>query len=214
MTPEELTAIGLSLAIATAATLIDLPIALLLGTWFAQKRTPMRLAGEALVMVPLVLPPVVTGYGLLLLFGPQGLGWPIAFTPLAAVLASALVALPLFVRSVRHAMEAIDPRLVAAARSLGSTPWDAWRRVVWPLALPGVVGGALLAFARALGEFGATAVFAGSIEGHTRTVPLAIYGALQQVDDTGTAWRLSLAAVGLSLLGAAFAEAAAHRRRG
>lgn len=212
MSPAELSAVGLSLAVATAATAIDLPLALVLGTWFARRRTPLAIACEALVMVPLVLPPVVTGYGLLLLFGARGLGWPVAFTPLAAVIASAVVALPLFVRAVRHAVEGVDPGLVDAARSLGASPWEAWRRVVLPLATPGVLGGALLAFARALGEFGATAVFAGSVEGRTRTVPLAIYGALQQVDDDGTAWRLSLAAVALSLLGALLAELVARRR--
>lgn len=213
MTPAELQAIGLSLAVATAATLLDLPLALLLGTWFARRRTPMALLCEALVTVPLVLPPVVTGYGLLLVFGPRGLGWPVAFTPLAPVIASAIVALPLFVRAVRHGVEAVDPGLVDAARTLGATPWQAWRRVVLPLALPAVVGGALLAFARALGEFGATAVFAGSIAGRTRTVPLAIYGALQRIDGDGTAWRLSLAAVVLSLLAAGLAEVVVRRRR-
>jgi molybdate transport system permease protein len=212
MTPDELHAIALSLGVAAAATAIDLPLALVLGTWFARRRgTPVVLV-EAVVMMPLVLPPVVTGYGLLLLFGPRGLGLPIAFTPVAAVLAAAVVALPLFVRAVRHAIAAVDPGLVAAARSLGASPWTAWRRVVLPLALPGVLGGALLAFARALGEFGATAVFAGSIAGRTRTVPLAIFGALQQVDDGGTAGRLALAAVGLSLLCALAAELIARRR--
>jgi molybdate transport system permease protein len=212
VTPDELHAIGLSLAVASAATVVDLPVALALGTWFARHRATPVVLLEALVMAPLVLPPVVTGYGLLLLFGPHGLGLPVAFTPLAAVLASAVVALPLFVRAVRHAVEAVDPGLPLAARTLGSTPYDAWRRVVLPLALPGVVGGAVLSFARALGEFGATAVFAGSVPGRTRTVPLAIYGALQQVDDSGTAWRLSLAAVALSLLGAIAAELVARRR--
>jgi len=212
MTPDELHAIALSLGIAAAATAIDLPVALLLGTWFARHRSTAIVLVEALVMAPLVLPPVVTGYGLLLLFGPRGLGLPVAFTPAAAVLASAVVALPLFVRGVRHAVEGVDTTLVEAARSLGASPWAAWRRVVLPLALPGVLGGAVLAFARAVGEFGATAVFAGSIAGRTRTVPLAIYGALQQVDDGGTAWRLSLAAVGLSLLGAVAAELIARRR--
>jgi molybdate transport system permease protein len=206
VTPDELQAISLSLGVAAAATAIDLPLALLFGTWFARHRGPGTTFVEAIVMAPLVVPPVVTGYGLLLLFGNH-----VAFTTLAAVLAGAVVALPLFVRAVRQAIEAVDPSLEDAACSLGATRGRVFRTITLPLARSGVLAGAVLAFARALGEFGATAVFAGSIAGRTRTIPLAIHAKLQTLDGDASAFRLAAAAFALSVVAMLASEWLARR---
>lgn len=151
-------------------------------------------------MLPLVMPPVTVGYLLLAVFGRNGvfghlLGIEIAFTFKAAVIAAAVVALPLVIRATRIAFEMVDPRLEQAAGVLGAGRLRTFATVTLPLAAPGIVGGICLGFARAFGEFGATMVFAGNIEGETRTLPLSIYTALQRPDDGG-AWIL----VGLSLI--------------
>lgn len=184
---EVLSALGLSVAVAMGATVSIAVPALLVGTALARGRGWWRGPVETISMAPLVLPPVVTGYGLLLLLGPRGPLAPIwsvtggspAFTTAACVLASAVVAFPLFVRSVRQAVEAVDPGLEEAAQTLGADRFRVWREVTWPMARGGLVSGAVLAFARSLGEFGATIVVAGNIEGQTRTLPLALYRWLQ-----------------------------------
>lgn len=194
----------LSLIVATLATMLAAPFAVATGLSLARTRAWWRRPTEAIVMSPLVLPPVVTGYLLLALLGPKGPigswitsgGWSVAFTTAAAVIASSVVGFPLFVRAVRQAVEAVDPRLEQAARTLGATPWRATRTITLPLARAGILSGALLAFARSLGEFGATIVFAGNIEGISRTLPLAIFSALQRPGGEAVAARL----VGLSLL--------------
>jgi molybdate transport system permease protein len=151
---------------------------------------------------------VVTGYGLLWLLGRRGpvgsvlqewLGVSLTFTTAGAVLAASVMALPLFVRAVRLGAEGVDPGLEEAARTLGASRWRALRTVTLPLALPGIAAGAALAFGRALGEFGATITFAGNIEGSTRTVPLALFGALQAPGGDATAARLAWVALALSL---------------
>lgn len=184
---EVWTALGLSLGVAALATVgIALP-AVWVGTALARGRGWWRTPLETVSMAPLVLPPVVTGYALLVLLGPRGplsglwnaVGGSPAFTTAACVLASAVVSFPLFVRSVRQAVEAVDPGLEEAAATLGASRFRIWREVTWPLSRGGLIAGAVLAFARSLGEFGATIVVAGNIAGQTRTLPLALYRWLQ-----------------------------------
>jgi len=204
MTPAEWEATGLSLLVATAATVLAAPFALATGVALARGDGWWRRPLEAAVMTPLVLPPVVTGFLLLALFGPHGpigglvapLGLNLAFTTFAAILASAVVGFPLFVRAVRQAVEAVDPRLEQAARTLGATRWHALLTITLPLARPGTLSGGLLAFARSLGEFGATIVFAGNIEGVSQTLPLAIFSAMQSPGGEAVAVRM----VGLSMV--------------
>jgi molybdate transport system permease protein len=213
--------VALSVGIAIAAVAMLLPFAIAIGWWLARRRFAGKVLIEALVAAPLVLPPVVTGYVLLLLLGRRGLiGGPlfdlfgIAFTFQAsgAAIASAVVAFPLAVRAIRLSFEAIDPKLLDAARSLGATPWSAFLRVALPLSIPGVVTGGLLAFARSLGEFGATITFAGNVAGETRTLPLAIYSALQRPDGDAIAARLAGVSLVLAL-GALIASELLARRK-
>ncbi len=163
---------------------------------------------DALVHLPLVLPPVVVGYGLLYLFGRNGLvgrwlfdalGLSVVFTWQGAVLAAAVMAFPLFVRAVRLSVELVDRGVEDAARTLGASPARVFLTVTMPLALPGVFTGMILAFARALGEFGATISFAGNIEGQTRTLPLAIFRYLQTPGGEGPATRFAIISILLSL---------------
>ena len=173
-------ALWISVQAAGLGTLAAAPIAIPLGFVLARVQFRGKALVEALVALPLVLPPIVTGYVLLVLFGRDGaLGLPIAFTTTAAAVAAGIMGLPLFVRTLRVAFEAVDPGLEQAAMTLGATPLQAFRRVTLPLAAPGLVAGALLCFARALGEFGATVTFAGNIQGESRTLTLAIWTALQ-----------------------------------
>jgi len=215
MTPGEGSAVQLSLVVAALATVSALPLAVWVG--FALARMPAgwrRTLLQAVVMTPLVLPPVVTGYGLLLLLGPTGpleplwttVGVSPAFTMAAAVIASAVVGFPLFVRAVRQSVEAVDPGLEQAARTLGASPLRASWTVTLPLAMPGLWTGALLCFARSLGEFGATIVFAGNIEGSTRTLPLAIYRWLQVPGGEGPALRLAAVSVVLAVVAVILSE--------
>ncbi|MCA9001722.1 MAG: molybdate ABC transporter permease subunit, partial [Planctomycetes bacterium] len=164
---------------------------------------------RGLVMLPLVLPPVVTGYLLLLAFGRSswfgGLwfewtGYHIAYTQGAAVLAAAVVGFPLLVESVRLAMVQSDPALENMSRSLGHSRWSTFRRITLPLAMPGILAGSVLTFARALGEFGATIILAGNIEGETRQIPLAVYTLLNQPGEEMAVLRLGLVSVALALL--------------
>ncbi|MBN2164305.1 MAG: molybdate ABC transporter permease subunit, partial [Pontiellaceae bacterium] len=170
-----------------------------LGWLLARRNFRGKIMLESLIHAPLVMPPVVTGYLLLILFGRNGwIGGPLmdwfgirlVFTWQGAVLASAIVALPLAVRSVRLAVSLVDERLEEAARTLGYPPLRVFFRVTLPLAWPGILGGILLAFSRSLGEFGATITFAGNVEGMTQTLPLAIYSALQVPGEEPVAMRL------------------------
>ena len=180
-------------------------LAVAVGYLLARRRFFGKWAVELLVDLPLVLPPVVTGYLLLVAFGPHGpigriltgwLGVKIVFTWLGAALASAVVSFPLMVRAIRLAFQGVDPRFEMAARSLGASRAGAFFTVALPLARRGLIAGFVLAFARSLGEFGATIMVAGNIEGHTRTIPLAIYTLFSQPDAMAGTWRL----VGLSVL--------------
>ncbi len=207
MSPAEWQALGLSLKVSLTATLVSLPVGILLAGWLALGRSRLRWLVDALVQVPLVLPPLVTGYLLLLIFGRRGpfgdalarLGIEIAFDWKGAALAAAVVSFPLLVRAARAAFESTDPRLAQAARTLGAGPRDAFFTVTLPQARRGVLAGLLLAFTRGFGEFGATIVLASNIPGSTQTVPLAIFNEIQGAGDGGGALRLVLICVVVSL---------------
>lgn len=199
-----------------------LPVAFALALLLARGRFPGRVIVDALVHLPLVLPPVVTGWALLLLFAPSGplghmlMAWTgasVLFKWTGAALASAVMALPLMVRAIRLSIEAVDRRLESAARTLGAGPWRAFRDVTLPLSLPGVLAGLVLGFARSVGEFGATITFVSNVPGETQTLPLAIYSAMQTPGGDATVLRLALFAVALSL-GALIASEALARRAG
>jgi molybdate transport system permease protein len=197
-------AVRLSLLIAATAVAASLPLAIVAAWLLAKPRFRGQFVLETLVNLPLVLPPVVTGYLLLLAFGRQSpvgaflehrLSVRLIFDWKGAAAASAIVAFPLFVRPIRQALAAVDPRLVHAARTLGATPRDAFFSVLLPLATPGILSGAVLAFARSMGEFGATIMIAGNIAGETRTVPLMIYTQLETPGGMERSWRLVAASV-------------------
>lgn len=173
--------IRISLTVGLAATLLSLPPAILVAWVLERTRAPGRGLLHTLVLMPLVLPPVVVGYLLLRLFSPRGpLGaLPVAFHWTGAVVAAAVVGFPLLVLMTGLAMKSVDPRLEIASRVLGRSRWQTFWRVTVPLSWPGILAGAALAFARGLGEFGATIVLAGRIPGETETIPLAIYARLE-----------------------------------
>jgi molybdate transport system permease protein len=205
LTSAEWSALRLSFQVAALSAIGSLPLAIAVGYLLARFRFWGKWALELAVDLPLVLPPVVTGYLLLVGFGPHGpigcilAGWfgiKIVFTWLGAALASAVVSFPLMARSIRLAFHGVDPRLEMAARGLGAGRARAFFTVALPLARRGVIAGFVLAFARSLGEFGATIMVAGNIEGRTRTIPLAIYTLFSQPDGMAGTWRL----VGLSVL--------------
>jgi molybdate transport system permease protein len=188
LTAAEWQAVRLTLLVAGVAVAATLPVAIALGWLLAKRNFPGKLAVETLVNLPLVLPPVVTGYLLLVLFGRRGwlgglleeyLGLRFVFDWKGAALAAAVVAFPLLVRPIRLSFSAVDERLVQAARTLGAGPRDAFWSIALPLARPGILSGALLGFARSIGEFGATIMIAGNIPGETRTVSLLIYSQLE-----------------------------------
>lgn len=200
MSSLDLAPFWLSLRVAAVATLLAWLAGIALGWVFARTRLPGRTVLEAACMLPLVLPPTVIGYAILLAAGrrsPLG-GWlrehfdySIVFSWHGAVVASAVVALPLVLKSASTAFAEVDRTLEAAAATLGQTPWAVFLRVTLPLAWPGILAGTLLAFARAMGEFGASLMVAGSIPGRTQTLSMAIYDAVQAGQDD-TAWRLVL----------------------
>ena len=220
MTPVELEALRLSLEVAALATIASLPLAIAIAYALARRRFPGHAAVNAFVHMPLVLPPVVVGYFLLLLFGTRGpighwldsvFGIRLIFTMQGAALASAVMSFPLMVRAIRLALEAVDPGLEQAARTLGAPPWDTFRSVTLPLMLPGILSGAVVAFAASLGEFGATITFVSNIEGETRTLPLAIYTATQMPDGDAIAARLVGIAFVLAIAMLVLAEWLARR---
>ncbi len=205
LSAAEWSALRLSVQVALSATLASLPFAVVAGYLLARFRFAGKWLLEVLIDLPLVLPPVVTGYLLLVAFGPRGpigavlLGWfgvKLVFTWLGAALAAAVVSFPLMVRAIRLAFQGVDPRFELAARSLGAGRLGAFFTVALPLARRGLIAGFMLAFARSLGEFGATIMVAGNIAGRTRTIPLAVYAISNQPGGMTEAWRL----VGLSIL--------------
>ncbi len=220
LSQEEWAALQLSVQVAAVATVLSLPPAIAVAWVLARKRFPAKALVDGLVHLPLVLPPVVIGYALLVLFGRRGLigawleevfGIVLAFQWTGAALAAAVMGFPLMVRAIRLSIEAIDPRLEAAAKSLGAAPWRVFWRVTLPLARPGVIAGAVLCFAKALGEFGATITFVGNIPGVTQTLPSAIYAYTQVPDGGAAALRLSLIAVAVSIAALVASELLARR---
>jgi molybdate transport system permease protein len=218
--PEEWQAVALSLQVAFWATLLSLPLGLLAAYALARWRFPGHALLNGLVHLPLILPPVVTGYLLLLTFGRQGpvggfleavFGITLAFRWTGAALAAAVMAFPLMVRAIRLSLDAVDPRLEAAAGTLGAAPPWVFLTVTLPLCLPGIVAGAILAFAKALGEFGATITFVANIPGETQTIPSAIYALLQVPGGDGAAWRLVVISI-LIAMGALLASELLARR--
>ncbi|TPQ51314.1 molybdate ABC transporter permease subunit [Prosthecomicrobium hirschii] len=219
---EEWTAILLSLRVAGVATLTSLPVAILVAVVLARGRFPGRALLDGLIHLPLVLPPVVTGYLLLVLFGRRGvfgafladhLGIVLSFRWTGAALAAAVMGFPLMVRAIRLSLEGIDPRLESAAGTLGAGRIATFFLVTLPLALPGIVVGAILAFAKALGEFGATITFVSSIPGETRTLAAAIYAATQVPGGDAQAFRLTLVSVVIALIALVVSEALQARAR-
>jgi len=216
----ELEVLALSLKVAFWGLAGSLPFAVAIAFVLARKSFPGKTLFDAVVHLPLVLPPVVVGYALLVLFGTRGpigrllepLGIVFAFRWTGAALAAAIMGFPLLVRSTRLAIEAVDPRLEVAARTLGARRSRVFFTVTLPLALPGVVTGSLLTFARALGEFGATITFVSNIPGETQTLPLAIYTFTQSPGQDAQAVHLSVLAVLLSLGALALSEWLVRRR--
>jgi molybdate transport system permease protein len=205
LTIEEWHALRLSFQVATCAALFGLPFAVAIGYWLARSPIRAKWLVEVLVNLPLVLPPVVVGYLLLVCFSPTGpigslllawLGVKVVLTWWAAAMASVVVSFPLMVGATRLSFQGIDPRLAMAAHSLGAGPLRSFLTVSLPLARQGLIAGCVLGFARSLGEFGATIMVAGNIEGETRTIPLAIYTLTAQPDGMDKSWRL----VGLAII--------------
>jgi molybdate transport system permease protein len=219
LTPEEWTAVRLSLRVAFWATLVSLPFGIAMAVLLVRGRFWGRSALNALVHLPLILPPVVTGYVLLLLFGRNGpLGAPLAeigivfaFRWTGAALACGVMGFPLMVRAIRLSVESIDRRLEDAAATLGANPVWVFATVSLPLMLPGIIAGAILTFARAMGEFGATITFVSNIPGETQTLPTAIYTFTQVPGGDAQAMRLTLISVAISLAALLVSEAMAWR---
>ncbi|HEY6483589.1 MAG TPA: molybdate ABC transporter permease subunit [Steroidobacteraceae bacterium] len=222
LSPVELDALRLSLEVAARSVLFSLPVAIAIAWLLTRGRFPGRALLDALVHLPLVLPPVAVGYVLLLLFGNRGPigGWlhtrfgiELAFTTAGAALATAVMAFPLMVRALRIALENVDPGLEAAACTLGAGPLDRLITITLPLMLPGVIAGVVTAFAAGLGEFGAVITFAANVPGQTRTIPLALYTAIQSPNGDREALRLAILSFVLGLLGLLLAEVLARRVR-
>ena len=222
LSPLEWEALALSLRVALWSVLTSLPVGLLVAWVLARREFFGKSALNAIVHLPLVLPPVVVGYLLLVLLGREGplgrllydlFGVGLPFTWEGAALAAAVMAFPLMVRAMRLSLESVDQRLEAAARTLGAGPTGVFLTITLPLMAPGIVVGALLGFARSLGEFGATITFVANIPGETRTLPLALYTLTQTPGGEGAALRLTALSVALSLAALAASEYAARRLR-
>jgi len=222
LTPDEWQAVRISLIVALRSVAFGLPLAVLAAYALARGRFAGRSVLDALVHLPLVMPPVVIGWGLLLLFGVRGplgallqdwFGVRLVFTTAGAALATAVMAFPLMVRAIRLSLEGVDPGLEVAARTLGAGPLDRFVTVTLPLMAPGVLAGAVVAFAAGLGEFGAVITFASNIPGETQTLPLAIYAATQVPGGEATAAKLSLVSFTLAVAGLLLSELIARRMR-
>jgi molybdate transport system permease protein len=222
LSSTELDALRLSLAVALRSVAFSLPLAVLAAWILTRARFPGRTLFDAFVHLPVVLPPVAVGYVLLLLFGTRGPigGWlrahfgiQLPFTTAGAALATAVMTFPLLVRAIRLSLENVDRGLEAAARTLGAGPLDRFFSITLPLMLPGILAGAVTAFAAGLGEFGAVITFAANIPGVTRTLPLALYTAMQSPDGETIALRLAILSLLLGLAGLLGAEILVRRVR-
>ena len=217
--PDAWNAVALSLRVASVATLASLLPGLAVAWLLARRRFPGRALLDGLVHLPLILPPVVTGYLLLLALGRRGflgsalaeIGIVFAFRWTGAALACAVMGFPLIVRAMRLSIEAVDPRLEQAAGTLGASPLAVFLTVTLPLSLPGCIAGAVLAFAKAMGEFGATITFVSNIPGETQTLPSAIYTLTQVPGGEGGAMRLTLVSIAVSMLALLGSELLARR---
>ncbi|MBA4756641.1 MAG: molybdate ABC transporter permease subunit [Sphingobium sp.] len=218
--PDYWPIIALSIKVSAVAVGAMLPIAFALAWILARWRFPGRMLLDALVYLPLVVPPVVTGWLLLLLFGANGpigswladwFGITLLFRWTGAALAAGIMAMPLMVRAIRLSIEAVDRRLEGAARTLGAGPLRVFLTISLPLSLPGVLAGVILGFARSIGEFGATITFVSDIPGETRTLPIAIYAALQAPGAEAVVTRLAIASILLSLTALLLSEVLARR---
>ncbi len=220
LTPLEVEAVALSLRVAVACVLASLPFGLAVAWLLARCAFPGKTVVDALVHAPLVLPPVAVGYLLLVLFGRNGpvgawlydaFGVTVVFTWQGAALASAVMAFPLMVRAIRLALELVDRRLETAARTLGAAPLRVAVTITLPLILPGILTGMVLAFARSLGEFGATITFVANIPGETRTLPIALYTLVQTPGGEAGAVRLVVISLVIALAALMLSELLARR---
>jgi molybdate transport system permease protein len=222
LTEPELQALTLSLNVATRSVVFSLPFAVAVAWLLTRRRFVGRTLFDAFVHLPLVLPPVVVGYLLLLLFGMRGpigawlyatFGIELIFSSSGAALATAVMSFPLMVRAIRLSLENVDRNLEEAAKTLGAKSFDRFATITLPLMLPGVLAGAVTAFAAGLGEFGAVITFVSNIPGETRTLPLALYTALQSPDGDAVAARLATISFSLGLLGLLLSEVLARWMR-
>ncbi|MCP1313878.1 molybdate ABC transporter permease subunit [Halomonas sp. 707D7] len=222
LSPAEWEAIRLSLLIGLAAVAWILPPGIAVAWWLARFEFRGKALVDGLIHLPLVLPPVVVGYLLLVALGRQGVigawlyrvfGVSLPFTWQGAAVASGVMAFPLLVRAMRLSLEAVDPKLEAAARTLGASRWRVFATITLPLAVPGLVTGTMLAFARALSEFGATITFASNIPGETRTLPLALYTLIQTPGRESAAARLCVLSIVIALLSLIASEWLARRTK-
>ncbi|WP_375382870.1 molybdate ABC transporter permease subunit [uncultured Sphingomonas sp.] len=220
LTPDEWAIIRLSLLVGGVAVMGALPVAFSLAWMLARWRFAGRWLLDGIVHLPLVVPPVVTGWLLLLAFAPAGpiggllqrlFGVSVLFRWTGAAIAAGVMALPLMVRAIRLSIEGVDRRLEQAAATLGAGRWRVFRTITLPLAAPGVLAGLVLGFARGLGEFGATITFVSDVPGQTETLPLAIYSALQRPGGDAMVWRLAAISVAISLVALIASEALARR---
>ncbi len=222
LTPAEWEIVALSLRVALMAAVASLPLAVAAGWLLARRRFPGKAVLDALIHLPLVLPPVVVGYLLLVALGSQGtigrmlgtVGIEFAFRWTGAALASAIMGFPLMVRAIRLSIEQVDRRLEQAAATLGASPWRVFRTITLPLAWPGVVAGAVLGFAKALGEFGATITFVSAIPGETLTIASAVYGLMQVPGGEAAIWRLAAVSLALSFGALLLSDWLVRRQRG
>ncbi len=220
LSPDEWTAVRLSLKVSTWAVIASLPLGIGIAYLLARGRFPGRTILNGIVHLPLVMPPVVTGYLLLLTFGRRGpvgsfleenFGIVFSFRWTGAALAAAVMGFPLMVRAIRLSIEAVDRRLEAAAGTLGASPLMVFLTVTLPLALPGVIAGMILCFAKAMGEFGATITFVSNIPGETQTLPSAIYTFTQVPGGDAGALRLTLMSIAISMIALVASEVLARR---
>ncbi len=220
LTPLEAEALGLSLKVALVAVVGSLPLGLAAAWLLARREFPGKSLVDGVIHLPLVVPPVVVGYALLVLLGRRGpvggflydtFGVSIAFTWKGAAVAAAVMAFPLMVRAMRLSLEAVDRKLEGAAQTLGASRTRVYLTITLPLMAPGILAGIVLSFARALGEFGATITFVSNIPGETRTLPIALYTLTQTPDGEAAAARLALIAVGLALAAVVASEWLARR---
>lgn len=220
LTPLEIEALGLSLRVAFSAIVFSLPVGIAVAWVLARREFPGKILLNGLVHLPLILPPVAVGYLLLVLLGRRGplgawlfdtFGVTIAFTWKGAAVASAVMAFPLMVRAIRLAIEAVDRRTEQAARTLGAGPIAVFGTVTLPLISPGILTGVILAFARSLGEFGATIAFVSNIPGETRTLPIALFSLIETPGGEAAAMRLVVISIVLAMAALAASEILARR---